>query len=350
MSGRRIRAALIAAPAIISLAAASIRAQNYALTSDFTNISQWLSQNIARGLAFNAGETFDPPKEVKDRRLQPDISFGAGFLPLDTAKFPATPAMTGENINAASFFPSHVLFPNFVMHLRAGLPGRCDFALRAADMTTPPGYKLSSSLSGQGQSNSLGMDLRKHFLGVDGEPMITVSANYNYVFGRFNFKETLPVSVLNGAIELNNNLAGNLRWSVASYGLNAIISRQIGRWTPFIGLGYNHAAGSVSSSLSDTGDVNEFTPVVGQAAAKTTPDQARGLLGWQWTRSWIDYFAEGEIEAVGPESGKVWIAQAGLSLPFYIGLKRKNKDAQGVLRDGPAAPLSPDSSQPVFMR
>jgi len=318
------------------------------MSTDFISISQWLSQNIAQGLAFNAGETFDPPREVKDRRLQPDISVGAGFLPLDTAKFPATPALTGQGINAAGFFPSHVLFPNLVMHLRAGLPHRCDFALRAADMTTPPGYKLSSSLYGQGQSNSLGFDLRKHFLGRDGDPMVTVSADYNYVFGWFNFHETLPVDVEN--IGIVNNLAGNLRWSVASYGLNFVVSQQYGRWTPFVGLGYNHAAGSVSAGLSDTGDSNLFTPIIGQGASKVTPDQARGLLGWQWTRGWIDYFAEGEIEAAGPESGKVWILQAGISLPFYIGMKSKNKSAEGILDRDSTAPLGAGASQPVFMR
>ena len=321
------------------------------MNADFTSISQWLSQNIAQGLAFNAGETFDPPREVKDRRLQPDISIGGGFLPLDTAKFPATPALSKQGIAAASFFPSHVLFPNLVMHLRAGLPHRCDFALRAADMTTPPGYKLSGGLSGQGQSNSLGFDLRKHFLGRDGDPMVTVSADYNYVFGRFNFSETLPVSVENSGnpIPIDNNLVGTLRWSVASYGLNFVVSQQYGRWTPFVGLGYNHAAGSVSAGLSDTGDPNEFTPVIGQGSSKVTPDQARGLLGWQWTRGWIDYFAEGEIEAAGPESGKVWILQAGISLPFYIGVKRKNKSAEGILGRESTVPLGPGASQPVFM-
>ncbi|MDE1975722.1 MAG: hypothetical protein KGI84_00500 [Elusimicrobia bacterium] len=322
------------------------------MNTDFANISQWLSRNIALGLAFNAGETFDPPREVKDRRLQPDISLGAGFLPLDTARFPATPALTNENINAASFFPSHVLFPNLVMHLRAGLPHRCDFALRVADMTTPPGYRLSGSLYGQGQSNSLGADLRKHFLGRDGDPMVTISADYNYVFGRFSFHETLPVSVetgTGGSIGIDNNLSGNLRWSVASYGLNFVVSQQYGNWIPFVGLGYNHAIGSVSAGLSDNGDPNLFTPVSGEGFSRVTPDQARGLLGWQWVHSWIDYFAEGEIEAAGPESGKVWILQAGISLPFHIGIKRRNKEADGILGPRSTAPLGSGASQPIFM-
>ncbi|MHB2025478.1 MAG: hypothetical protein ACYCPQ_02385 [Elusimicrobiota bacterium] len=351
--GKRNAVPRVALAALVCVwAAVPLRAQNASLSSDFGGISQWLSQNIADGLAFNSGETFDPPKEVKDRRFQPDISFGAGFLPLNTAQFPATPALSGQGLNPASFFPSQILFPNFVMHLRAGLPWRCDFALRAADMTTPPRYRLSPSISGQGQSNSLGADLRKHFFGRDGAPMLTVGTDYNYVFGRFAFNESLPVNIDNGGVSLNNNIAGALRWSVASYGLNFVLSQQFGNWIPFIGAGYSYVAGSVTASLADypvPGSIG-FTPALGSASSQTSPNQTRALFGWQWTHSWIDYFTEGEIKTTGPESGKTWIVQVGISLPFHIGFKGKNKDVLGVLNGGGKPPAPQDPSGPIFMQ
>ena len=46
-------------------------------------MTQWLSHELAQGLAFNAGSNFDPPREVKGYSIQPDLSLGVGRMPLD---------------------------------------------------------------------------------------------------------------------------------------------------------------------------------------------------------------------------------------------------------------------------
>ena len=84
-------------------------ASNPSLNTDFTNMMGWMSGQMANGLGFNAGETFDPPKEVTDRRIQTDLSLGIGNLPFNKAAFPQlqTPALQSAGVE--NFFPSSVL-------------------------------------------------------------------------------------------------------------------------------------------------------------------------------------------------------------------------------------------------
>ena len=51
-------------------------------------MTQWLSHEMAQGLAFNAGSNFDPPREVKGWALQPDLSLGIGRIPFNKTTFP----------------------------------------------------------------------------------------------------------------------------------------------------------------------------------------------------------------------------------------------------------------------
>src|SRR5882762_2430499 len=94
---------------------------NPSMSGDFQNMMEWLSHEMAQGLGFAAGDTFDPPHEVLDKRIQPDLSLGVGHLPLDRSKFPViqTPALS--QLGAANIFPQAVNFPNLAVHLRGGL-------------------------------------------------------------------------------------------------------------------------------------------------------------------------------------------------------------------------------------
>lgn len=278
---------------------------------------QWLSHEMVQGLGFNAGSTFDPPREVTDRRFQPDLSLGIGHMPLDKSRFPEpqTPAL--KELNAARIFPSAVLFPNLTMHWRLGLPGRSDLAIRFADMTTPPGYKISPGTAGKGQSNSIGFGLRRHFFGGDA-PLLSLGANYNYVFGRFQFKTKFNVNTVQG-FSADNNVDGTIQWSVNSMGLNAVLSQTFGRWTPFMGVGYNYVTGSVRSRLEAVSESPLISPIVGEGSERPEASQARVILGTQMNRSWVHLFANGEVKAIGIGSGKSWIVHAGLTLPFHLG-------------------------------
>jgi hypothetical protein len=311
---RRVAARAFAA-AFIFLSAP--RASAYpSMSSDFKGMMEWLSGEMVQGLAFNAGSTFDPPREIVDRRLEPDLSVGIGHLPLDKSKFPEPETPGLKDYNTQEIFPASTNFPNLAMHLRAGLPGRFDVAIRAADMTTPPGYKISPTTTGVGQSNSLGASLRRHFLGGD-LPLLSVGAHFNHVYGRFEYKTKINIEAETFSADANVN--GGLYWNVNSYGLNAVLSQTYGSWTPFMGVGYNYVTGSVRSKLEAVANTFLVGTITGEASREPEQTQGRVIMGAQLNYSWVNFFTNAEIKALGIGAGKTWIVQTGFSLPFRIG-------------------------------
>lgn len=311
--------ALVAA-ALLLLSPCFASAANPSMADDFTGMMSWLSHEMAQGIAFNAGSTFDPPHEVYDHRLSPDISLGLGHMPLDKTRFPAPKTQALADYHPENIFPSAVMFPNLAVHLRRGLPGRWDFAIRAADMTTPPGYKISSTTKGVGQSNSIGFSLRKHLFGGDEIPLLTLGAHFNHVYGRFLYNTKLQVN--NSGFTEDGNVDGAIVWNVNSFGLNAVTSYSFGRWRPFAGFGYNYVTGSVRAELKvGPSDPNTFgiTPFEGSASQHPEQNQGRVILGFQREGSWLHLFTNAEIKTIGIGAGKSYIMQSGISLPFHIG-------------------------------
>lgn len=310
--------------AAVCFAGAGRASANPSMADDFTSMMTWLSGQLVQGLAFNAGETNDPPHEVTDKRIQPDLSIGIGNMPLDKSKFPAMQNAALTDVGVQSIFPGSVAFPNFAGHLRAGLPWRMDCDVRAANMTTPHGYKIGPGSPASGQSNSIGFGVRKHFFGGE-DPLLSVGLNYNHVFGHFSFNTNFPINVLDNnnqpLLKANAAVTGDMLWNVNSYGLNSVVSKRFGHWTPFAGLGINYLTGSVRSSLSAYPDTVLISPILGAASAKPAASMGRLMLGFEWSRSWLSSFTSFEIKEGGGGGGrnKSWILSTGFALPFHIG-------------------------------
>lgn len=315
---KTLRSALAAALAV-SLSAAPAAA-NPSLSYDFANMSQWLSHQMAQGLAFNAGETFDPPHEVKGYALQPDLSIGVGRMPFNKTDFPTitTPALA--DLPAPNLFPNAVLFPNFAMHLRMGLPWRGDAYLRFADATTPPGYKISPTMTAKVQTNSFGFGIRQHFFGgpeLEDWPRLTLGAHYNHVQGYTN---------LNGKFLVNTNgftadspFLGKIAWNLNSYALTAVLSKTFDRWTPYAGLGYNYATGSVGVDLHLVSATFLVQDVYGSGSDHPEKSQGREMFGFSYERETWSAFADAELKALGELQYRSFIVSAGVALPFDIG-------------------------------
>ncbi|HAM34678.1 MAG TPA: hypothetical protein DEB40_02770 [Elusimicrobia bacterium] len=299
---------------------ATTAAANPSMSSDFGRMTGWLSHELAQGLAFNAGSTFDPPHEVVSRRLQPDISAGVGKMPLNKKKFPEpeTPAL--RDMDASAMFPSAVLFPNLAMHLRAGLPGRMDFSIRIANMTTPSGYHISPTATGQGQSNSIGVGLRRHFFGGPDRPMLGLGANFNHVYGKFFMHSKFNVDNIQG-FSTDSDVNGELAWNVSSFGLSAVLSHGYRGWTPFFGYGYNYATGSVRARLEARPNTPLIARIAGESSEHPEQNQGRLIVGLEMDRPWMHFFANGEVKAMGTHAMESWIVHLGAALPFEIGFR-----------------------------
>lgn len=309
-------AAVLLTAAFAVLSGAREASANPSMSADFSTMMSWLSREFVQGVAFNAGSTFDPPREVRGMRFQPDLSFGIGNLPLNKSSFPVlqTPAL--RDMDMSKTFPAHVLFPNLTMHMRAGLPWRSDIDLRFADMTIPAGYKVSANTTSQAQSNSFGFGLRRHLFGGD-LPLLSLGANYNHVAGRILYKSKSSIDDPN--FSGDTDVRGTIRWNVSSFGLNAVLSHSMGRLTPFVGFGYNYVTGSVEASLLALPQSPLVNPIIGAASQHPEQTQGRVIFGFQSNRSRVSLFSNGEIKAIGMGRWKAWIVQSGITLPFSVG-------------------------------
>ena len=297
-------------------------------------MSQWLSDQMAQGLAFNAGETFDPPKEVKGYYLQPDISLGVGSIPFNKKDFPDLQTQALKDEGGANLFPSSTLFPNLALHLRMGLPWRGDFYVRVADATTPPGYKISPTMTAQVQTNSFGFGVRQHFLGGD-IPTFTLGAHYNHVQGYTKMKGKFTIN--SNQLTQDDSFTGDIKWNVNSFGLTAVVSQSFGAWTPYGGLGYNYTTGSVSTDLElAASQVN--TRVFGAGSDRPEKSQGREIIGVSYDRPTWSFFLSGELKALGQLQYRSYIVDAGVALPFEIGGRML------ISKKRPSAPVEPKSA------
>ncbi|MBI3549560.1 MAG: hypothetical protein HY078_11020 [Elusimicrobia bacterium] len=308
---------LAAAAAALSLAGAAA-AQNPSMSDDYKHMMQWLTEGVSDGLAFNAGSTFDPPTELKPWHVQPDVSFGVGNFPLDKSNFPKVAVQQLADMHPEKLLPDSVMFPNLTLHARMGLENRWDLSVRGVNMTVPNGYKLTPGTTGEGQSNTLGFSVRKHFYGGD-LPLLSVSGNFNHVFGHFNFyNEFKNLELIPGSFVDSKN-HGKMEWSVNSIGVNTVASQSYGVWTPFAGFGLNRMSGSVRGRMESVFNDALIIPVVGEASSTPEEFQGRFIFGTQMDRSRLSMFFNGEVKLLGKSAYRSFVMSVGVVAPFRIG-------------------------------
>ena len=326
---------------------------------DFEHMMHWLSNEVVQGLAFSAGSTFDPPNELKPWHVQPDLSLGVGAIPLDKSKFPTIAAKQLADKNPSAMLPSIVTIPDLALHVRLGLPGRFDLTIRGADTTVPKGYRLTPGTTANGQSNSIGFGLRKHFFGSRGDemPLISVAANYNHVKGYFNYLSGWERMDLmgNGTLLADTKETGRLEWNVNSFGVNTVMSQTYGIFTPFVGAGWNYTTGSMSSRLEmHCASIAVCTPTVGEASDHPEQHHVRLLLGGQLDGSYVSFFANAEIKAIGQNAARTLMVTIGVVSPFRIGSGAfLAKGTRALTPAGSMAKEEPwegDDSEPAYIQ
>ncbi len=329
---------------VVSFLFFAVPARASSLADDFSGMTRWLSREMANGLAFNAGSTFDPPRAVKGWALQPDISLGIGRVPFNKKDFPILTVPALNEQGGADIFPNQVLFPNLALHLRMGLPWRGDAYFRFANATTPPGYKISPTMTAQVQSNSFGFGARWHFdLGNEALPKVALGAHYNHVRGRARLKDVFNLN-LDNTFKADIDFKGEIDWNLNSFGLTAVAHENYRAWTPFLGFGYNYAAGSVRSKLELKPRTFTISDVLGESSDHPEKSQGRWLAGAQYARPTWSAFLSAEIKAIGRLQYRSWIVQIGVALPYEIGRGPKifyKKKVKGSIQNPKSVPAAP---------
>lgn len=305
------------------------------LSEDFKSIMEWLSAESAEGMAFHSAVSFDPPVELPPGGVGFDGNFGLGTVPLHKNTFPTLQVKTLQDTHPEQNFSDTTMFPDMTGHLRYGFEDRWEGALRFSDMTVPR-YKISPTTEGEGQSNILGVQIRKHM----GDPKlerVTVYASYDYIFGGFKFFNGFQHVAVTDTLFLDSKNEGLLAWNIKTVGAGFMISHEWGRYVPYYGFGYNYSEGVVHTRLKSVFDGGLVSPVVGEGSHSVMgTQQLRMTLGTMRHGRKVNWYAATEILLFGSKSGRAFAVHMGFSVPIRMGASEEQLSRpESELKDAP---------------
>lgn len=337
MSRPSRRAAAFTALGLVLARPLPARAQNYpSLSQDFTSIMQWFSGQMVQPLAFNAGDTFPNPLVTKPGRGQIETTIGGGLLPVDNSHFPVLGTPQLNDMGIKNDFPSSTPFGDITSTLRYGLPWDSDLAIRVSNITFPRS-RISSGMEAKAQSNTFGLQLRK-FLHCDEGYAFSITGYYQYHTGVIHFYNQFDNIQLpdqnNPELTLSSNNTGSLIWHLQAAGVNLIMSRTFGAWTPYVGAGFNQAYGSLKGELEAQFNTSLTSEALGQASSRPSQSSMRGLFGFNLARSenW-NYFMAGEMLANNAGIGKAINVHVGVMCPIRFGEARRDEAKKPLMID-----------------
>lgn len=208
-------------------------------------------------------------------------------------------------------------------------------ALRLSNMTVPK-YQVSQNSQGEGQSNILGLQVRKH-LGGGRRPRLSLAASGNLMKGGFKFYNQYKDVEVSDGVFLDSENTGAIRWKAASVGASAMLSQTYGPWVPFAGLGFHYGRGRVTSNLKAEFKTDLVNPIEGIGTAYLSQGQMRLMLGTQYNRKTMGLYGSMEVLTIGHLPGKALTFHLGASFPLGSAAKKSFREArQRALR--PALP------------
>lgn len=305
------------------------------MARDFDKLSSWLSNETVNSIAFNAGSTLGPPRELRVLEIQPDLSAGIGSLPLNGSRFPALDTQLLNDLKLPTFFPSAVSFPHLTGHLRLGLPFRFEVGARWANVSSPM-KKLTEKTTGKGRSSSAGAEVRHHILGMEGWPTVTISGMVNHVYGQYDFFNSYDDIQLVEGLVVDSVNTGSLEWNLTTYSVNLIAQATYGIWTPFVGTGVSRSKGWVRSTVNSKFQTDLIPLTSGRAEASPSGDQIRVLGGMEFNFFHFGLFATGEALTSGENRREVWVAHVGAFIPIRLFQGGPGRGLQRTARKRPS--------------
>jgi hypothetical protein len=125
------------------------------------------------------------------------------------------------------------------------------------------------------------------------------------------------------------------------------VSQTFDHWTPFAGVGYNYATGSVAVSLDLVSSTFLIPDINGRGSQHPEQSQGREIAGISYDRETWSAFANGELKALGQLQYRSWIVSVGAALPFDIGGKAVFKRKRANAPVEPKPMLDDDSDRPA---
>ncbi|MFA5975512.1 MAG: hypothetical protein WC859_05025 [Elusimicrobiota bacterium] len=300
----------------VAQAAVPITDVNTALgqvTADSVLVSQWFSDQFRYVIPFNATTGMVVPKQLKIWGIELGIEGAVSGTKVDMEGLRNLPTNLVDTQQVDNFdrFP----FPAIIAHAKVGLPFGLDAGIRLGGIPkTTIGENKSATATEEAENTKVtlknrifGIDVRKKIVeeGV-GKPGVTVGLNFTRVSGSidatkdFKTSDNATVTIAEGyTADYTSTLdaTGGIRseWDMNSFGVQAIVNKQILFMNPYLGASANLNSGSVSTAIDTAGTLTLTNPLIpadtvtqavstrGVGSASANKWDVRGLAGIEFS-------------------------------------------------------------------
>ena len=265
--------------------------------ADSALLSGWQTEQLKNAIPFNATAGNVVPKQlsllgfdigvegvVSGTKVDQDGLHHLGTSIVDTTKIDV---------------PNRLPVPSILVHAKIGLPLGLDGGIRFGGI--PSTTRDNGTTHSEVKNTIFGLDLRKKIIeeGI-GLPGLTVGANFTRANGSSDVTDPLTAdgtTVVNGTTyntQLNATGHNHSDWDVKSYGLQAILNKQILFFNPYIGASVNRNAGSITSSIGTAGSLTlsdnsgnsstqDLGNIVGTGSDHPNKWDVRALVGFEFS-------------------------------------------------------------------
>ena len=285
---------------VFGVASTDIQTAVNQIQSDSTLISGWMTGQLKYVVPFNSTAGNVVPSQLKVFGVEVGVEGVVSGTEVDVASLRNLPTSIVDTtkIDAFGRFP----MPAVLGHAKIGLPFGLDAGVRIGGIPKRSFDKDTTHVSVK--NSIIGIDVRKKLIeeGIAKPFGLTVGANFTRASGSID--ATTPYhskgqAVVNGTTynsSLDGTGTGHSEWDVKSYGVQAILNKQMFFINPYVGASVNKNAGSLSTSITTTGtetitnagnpadtSSQTFTPVVGAASDSPHKWDIRALAGLEFT-------------------------------------------------------------------
>jgi len=227
------------------------------IQADSTLLSGWMTDQLKFAVPFNSTAGNVVPSQLKIFGFEAGIEGVASGTHLDVPALRSLPTSVVNTQQIDTF--SRLPMPSALLHAKIGLPFGLDAGVRVGGIPKESFNNGSTHISVK--NSIVGIDLRKKIIeeGAMKPFGLTVDANFTRASGSLD--ETSPYSS-NGTANVNGTTydstlsatgAGHSQWDTKSFGVQAILDKQILFITPYIGASANRNFGSLSTDITTNG-------------------------------------------------------------------------------------------------
>jgi hypothetical protein len=265
------------------------------LSSDSTLLSQWMADQLKYVVPFNSTSGNVVPNQLKIFGVEVGGEIVASGTQSDTDALRALPTqvINTQTIDAQGRIP----MPLALGHAKVGLPFGFDAGVRFGGI---PKTHIDNGDTKSTVSNTVfGIDIRKKIIEEGAlKPFgLTLAVNYTHANGSLDTTSpleavgtaTVDVSGTPTSYTFSGTGSNHADWQTNSYGVQAILDKQILFFTPYIGASANYNTGKINTNLTTTGlvTISGFSPsqetASGSANADANQWDCRALLGAEFT-------------------------------------------------------------------